>query len=187
MFGEELMIEQMTQPDQPVKDSRLGNLEFIGDGSVMAEQVGDMVSKTKLFGEFDRLDIHLLASYMSLYRAEKNGIILNEGEYGDYMLLLIEGSVDIFKQDLQHRMKLIASIQPGMVVGEMAVVDGEKRFATCIAGMPSVFAVLSRDALVRIIDDEPKLGAKILVELLAMMSERLRQTSGMLVGYLKVS
>ena len=64
-------------------------------------------------------------------------------------------------------MKLITTIHPGTIVGEMAVVDGEKRFATCIAAEPSVLAVLTRDALVQIIDNEPKLGGK-------------------LVGYLKV-
>jgi len=143
--------------------------------------------KTKLFGVLDRLDINLLASYMGLYRAKDKDIILSEGEDGDYMLLLVEGSVDILKQDTQHCMKLLTTIQPGMIVGEMAVVDGEKRFATCIAAEPSVFAVLTRDALVKIIDDEPKLGAKILVQLLAMMSEYLRETGGKLVGYLKVN
>ena len=114
---------------------------------------------------------------MSLYRTKKKDIILTEGEDGDYMLLLIEGSVDILKQDNQHRMKLITTLHPGMIVGEMAVVDGEKRFATCIAAEPSVFAVLTRDALVQIIDNEPKLGAKILVQLLAIstISTRRRQ------------
>jgi hypothetical protein len=47
--------------------------------------------------------------------------------------------------------------------------------------------VLTRDALVQIIDNEPKMGAKILVQLLAMMSKHLRETGGKLVGYLKVN
>ncbi len=177
----------MTPPYQPVNDSRLNDLEFIGNGSVITDQIGDLISKTRLFGVLDRLDINLLASYMGLYRTKDKDIILSEGEDGDYMLLLVEGSVDILKQDTQHCMKLITTIQPGTIVGEMAVVDGEKRFATCITAEPSVFAVLTRDALVKIIDDEPKLGAKILVQLLAMMSEHLRETGGKLVGYLKVN
>ena len=85
----------MTQPYQPVKDNRLNDLEFIGSGSVITNQVGDLISKTKLFGVLDRLDINLLASYMSLYRTKEKDIILAEGEEGDYMLLVVEGSVDI--------------------------------------------------------------------------------------------
>jgi CRP-like cAMP-binding protein len=176
----------MTQSYQPIKESRLNDLELVGSGSVITEQVGDLISKTKLFGVLDRLDINLLASYMSLYKAKDKDIIITEGEDGDYMLLVVEGSVDVLKQDNQHRMKHITTIKPGTIVGEMAVIDGEKRFATCIAAEPSVLAVLTRDALVQIIDNEPKLGAKILVQLLAMMSEHLRETGGKLVGNLRV-
>lgn len=176
----------MTQSYEPVKRNKLEDLELIGSGSVITEQVGDLISKTKLFGVLERIDINLLASYMSLYRAKEKDIILTEGEDGDYMLLVVEGSIDILKQDNQHRMKHITTIKPGTIIGEMAVVDGEKRFATCIASEPTVLAVLTRDALVQIIDNEPKLGAKILVQLLAMMSEHLRETGGKLVGYLKV-
>lgn len=176
----------MTQSYQSIKESRLNDLELVGNGSVITEQVGDLISKTELFGELDRLDINLLASYMSLYKAKDKDIIITEGEDGDYMLLVVEGSIDVLKQDSQHCMKHITTIKPGAIVGEMAVVDGEKRFATCIASEPSVLAVLTRDALVQIIDNEPKLGAKILVQLLAMMSEHLRETGGKLVGYLRV-
>ena len=176
----------MTQSYKPIKESKLDNLELVGNGSVITKQVGDLISKTELFGVLDRLDINLLASYMSLYRAKDKDIIITEGEDGDYMLLVVEGSIDVLKQDTQHCMKHITSIKPGTIVGEMAVIDGEKRFATCIASEPSVLAVLTRDALVQIIDNEPKLGAKILVQLLAMMSEHLRETGGKLVGYLRV-
>lgn len=176
----------MTESYQPIKESRLNDLELVGNGSVITKQVGDLISKTELFGVLDRLDINLLASYMSLYKAKDKDIIITEGEEGDYMLLVVEGNIDVLKQDTQHRMKHITSIKPGAIVGEMAVVDGEKRFATCIASEPSVLAVLTRDALVQIIDNEPKLGAKILVQLLAMMSEHLRETGGKLVGYLRV-
>ena len=176
----------MTQSYQPIKESRLNDLKLVGNGSVITEQVGDLISKTKLFGVLDRLDINLLASYMSLYKAKDKDIIITEGEDGDYMLLVVEGSIDVLKQDAQHCMKQITTIKPGTIVGEMAVIDGEKRFATCIASEPSILAVLTRDALVQIIDNEPKLGAKILVQLLAMMSEHLRETGGKLVGYLRV-
>lgn len=176
----------MTQSYQLIKESRLDGLELVGNGSVITEQVGDLISKTKLFGVLDRLDINLLASYMSLYKAKDKDIIITEGEDGDYMLLVVEGSIDVLKQDTQHCMKHITTVKPGTIVGEMAVIDGEKRFATCIASAPSVLAVLTRDALVQIIDNEPKLGSKILVQLLAMMSEHLRETGAKLVGYLRV-
>lgn len=167
--------------------SRLDSLEFIGDGTVMFDQIADMMAKTPLFRDFDGNDIRLLAGYIQLYRADKGTVLLNEGDPGDYMLVMIDGKVDVLKHDIHKRPKHITTLEPGEAIGEMAMVDGEPRFATCVATAPTVLAVLSRETLARIIDDAPRLGAKILVQLLAMMNQRLRQTSLMLVNYLKFS
>lgn len=160
---------------------------LIGEGAVMAGQIAELVAHTRFFSGFEKADIEALAGFLKLYRAGKGGVILREGDPGDYMVLLIEGKVDILKSDTQHRQKLVSTVLPGTTIGEMAVVDGERRFATCVASEPTVFAVLSRDTLAHIIHDQPRLGVKILVQLLAMMSQRLRQTSGILVDYLKVT
>ena len=48
----------MTQEYQPVKADRLNDLELIGTGSVITGQVGDLISKTKLFGVLDKFDIN---------------------------------------------------------------------------------------------------------------------------------
>ena len=63
---------------------------------------------------------------------------------------------------------------------------GDPRSATCITAEPCTFAVLAREDLVRLIDEHPRLGSKILIQLLELMGQRLRQTGGILVNYLKV-
>jgi CRP-like cAMP-binding protein len=45
-----------------------------------------------------------------------------------------------------------------------------------------VVAVLDRENLARIIVEQPMLGAKILMELVLMLSQRLRATSGRLLS-----
>jgi CRP-like cAMP-binding protein len=66
----------------------------------------------------------------------------------------------------------------------MSMIDGEPRFASCIAGEPCLLAVLSRENLARIILEQPILGAKVLMELVLMLSQRLRATSAKLVSYM---
>jgi hypothetical protein len=50
---------------------------------------------------------------------------------------------------------------------------------------PTTFAVLSRDSMVQIILEEPSLGAKVLVKLVTLLSQRLRQTSSNLLHYME--
>jgi CRP-like cAMP-binding protein len=76
----------------------------------------------------------------------------------------------------------MTSVGPGLTLGEMSMIDGEPRFATCLATRPTVFAVLSRDNMAKIILDHPDLGSKILVKLVTMLSLRLRQTSAKLLN-----
>ncbi|HEY7241588.1 MAG TPA: cyclic nucleotide-binding protein, partial [Burkholderiales bacterium] len=61
------------------------------------------------------------------------------------------------------------------------MIDGEPRFATCVAVEPTLVAVLNRENLARIIVEQPLLGAKLLMELVLMLSQRLRATSGKLL------
>ena len=87
-------------------------------------------------------------------------------------------------RDRWNAPRLIAVIAPGQSFGEMSMIDGEPRFASCIAAESCMIAVLSRDSLARIILEQTTLGAKILMELVLMLSQRLRQTSSRLLGYM---
>jgi CRP-like cAMP-binding protein len=74
-----------------------------------------------------------------------------------------------------------------MTLGEMSMIDGEPRFATCVATETTVFAVLHRDDMAKIILDHTSLGSKILVKLVSMLSTRLRQTSARLLQHMERS
>ena len=51
----------------------------------------------------------------------------------------------------------------------------------------SRIAVLTRDALMLVLSEDAKLGNKILLKLVQLLSERLRQTSAKLVSYLEAA
>ena len=162
-------------------------LEFLGDGADIGPQIAALVLKTTLFSGFSQEEAGRLARYLQLFRSAPGVVILREGDPGDYMMLLFEGKVDVLKGDHQKRQKLIGAVLPGETFGEMSLVDGEPRFATCVTVGTSLYALLSRDTFARLISDDARLGAKLLVQLLEMVSRRLRETSEALVDYLKVS
>ncbi len=161
---------------------RLAHLEYLGDATQFALQMHRMISYSPLFENFNMAEIRLMSHFMHVYRAGAGQEIIHEGEQGDYMMLTLEGNVNVFKQDRWNAPKLIASVGAGKTLGEMSMIDGEPRFASCVAAEPCVFAVLSRENLARIILEQPILGAKILMELVLMLSQRLRQTSLQLVA-----
>jgi CRP-like cAMP-binding protein len=121
---------------------------------------------------------------MDVYRAEAAMEIIREGDGGDFMLMLVEGKVEVLKRDRWNTPQLLATVDAGRTLGEMSMIDGEARFATCVSAERTLIAVLDRESLARIIVEQPLLGAKILMELVLMLSQRLRATSARLLGLL---
>jgi CRP-like cAMP-binding protein len=166
------------------RPKQLAHLEYLGDATKFAAQMHALIPKCALLENFSAAEVQLLAHFMDVYRAEPAGEIIREGDGGDFMLMVLEGTVEVHKRDRWNTQQLLASVDAGRTLGEMSMIDGEPRFATCIAAAPTVIAVLHRESLARIIVEQPLLGAKILMELVLMLSQRLRATSQRLLGLL---
>jgi CRP-like cAMP-binding protein len=164
--------------------ARLAQLESLGDATQFADRIHGLIRFSPLFENFNQTEIRVSSQFMQAYRTEPGAEIIHEGDAGDFMVFLIEGRVEVFKQDRWNAPRLIAVIAPGQSFGEMSMIDGEPRFASCIAAEPCMIAVLSRDSLARIILEQTTLGAKILMELVLMLSQRLRQTSSKLLAHM---
>jgi CRP/FNR family cyclic AMP-dependent transcriptional regulator len=166
------------------RPQQLSHLEYLGDATQFAGQMHALIPKCALLENFSPAEVQLLAHFMDVYRAEATTEIIREGDGGDFMLMVLEGQVEVHKRDRWNTQQLLASVDAGRTLGEMSMIDGEPRFATCVALEPTLIAVLDRESLARIIVEQPLLGAKLLMELVLMLSQRLRATSQRLLGLL---
>jgi signal-transduction protein with cAMP-binding, CBS, and nucleotidyltransferase domain len=157
------------------------NLEFLGPATGFVDEIVDIIGFVPLFEGLDREEVWEITRFMSCYGAPKDETLLREGEPGDYLLLLLTGEVDVWKRDANGQDKKIAVVAPGTTLGEMSLIDGRPRFATCITSMPVDFAVLHRDGLNDLLNETPRLAAKFTLLLLQMMTRRLRDTSNRLL------
>ena len=162
----------------------LAHLESLGDATRFSGQIHALIPKCSLLENFSPAEVRLLAHFMNVHRAPAGTEILREGDGGDFMFLIIEGTVEVRRRDRWGAPQAIAVVDPGKTLGEMSMIDGEPRFASCVAVETAVIAVLDREALARIIVEQPMLGAKILMELVLMLSQRLRATGARLVEVL---
>jgi len=166
------------------ENNHLQHLESLGDATQFAARLHALIEHSPLFENFNLAEIRLLTHFMQVYNAAPEVVVIREGDDGDFMMLVIEGRIEVMKQDRWNAPRLIAVLDPGQTVGEMSMIDGQPRFASCIAVEHATLAVLTRENLARIILEQPILGAKILMELVMMLSQRLRQTSARLVSYM---
>jgi len=169
---------------EAAEQSLLSHLECIGEATQFAAQIHSLITHSPLFENFNLAEVRLMSHFMRVYRAEMGVEVIREGEPGDFLMVVLEGRIEVLKRDRWNAPRLIAVLDPGKTVGEMSMMDGEPRFASCVAADRCLMAVLTRESLARIILEQPVLGAKLLMELVLMLSQRLRQTSSRLVTYM---
>ncbi len=126
-----------------------------------------------------------LGDRMPMLRARSGQALITEGDVGDWMLLLLGGTVDVIKTSGSGEVSRLAVIKQGAAVGEMSMLDAAPRYATCIAIEDVQAGVLTRVVIARLIQDHPAIGAKLLVKLTQLLAQRLRNTSNQLVKLLQ--
>lgn len=162
----------MSDPNLPDSSAAL---QALGDGAGFVDRILDSIEHIRLFEDFGRDEIEVLARYLKSYRAAAGTEIIREGEAGDFMLLLIEGSMEILKLDPRGLPQRLAVAGPGKTLGEMSLIDGEHRFASCVAHEPVRFAVLTRADLNEMLFAHPRLGNKLLIWILQITIGRVRE------------
>lgn len=160
-------------------------LQPVGRAADFADEIHGLMSKTPLFSGLDMNETKKLGAFMYVYDCPAGLTLINEGETGDFMLLLMDGMVDVLRRNRYNYPSRIAVAHSGHALGEMSMFDGEPRFASCVTLESCRVSVLTRDALMLVLQEEPTLGSKILLKLVQLLSERLRQTSAKLVSYLE--
>lgn len=125
-------------------------------------------------------DAARVVGYMKPKRFKAGTIVIQEGEsrYNDYMLLLLSGDIAV-ENELPgaNDSMVVTIIGPGSLLGEMGVIDGSPRSATCTANTDITVGILTRTALMRLLRDEPAVGARLLLAITKRMSDRLRETT----------
>ena len=87
-----------------------------------------------------------IAARGQVRKFQKNAVIIQEGDAGDSLYVILSGKVKVYASDDNGREVIIEIFGPGEYVGEM-VLDGGPRSASVMTLEPSVFSVLTRNEL----------------------------------------
>jgi CRP/FNR family cyclic AMP-dependent transcriptional regulator len=121
-----------------------------------------------------------IVSYMTPRKIAMGTTFIREGDTHDtgYMVLLLEGEVTVENIEVSRTEPVtITVLGPGSLVGEMGLIDGQARQASCTASTDVVCAILSRAALEKLSADNPKTAAKLMMAVSLRIAQRLRDTS----------
>lgn len=151
--------------------------------SSLVDEIRELLLNSTLLNNFPPAEILSAARYFSINHVEKDDVIFNEGDMGTFMCLIAEGSVSVQKANQDEENIELAILPKDRTFGEMAVLDGERRSASCIAATDCTLLILSRDTLEKMIIETPRIAAKVIRAIAVSLSRRLRMADGKLVDY----
>lgn len=110
--------------------------------------------------------------------------IFREGDVGAGLFVIAEGNVEILveQSDDESASNRLAVLGKSDFFGELSLLDDERRSASCKATEPSVLIGLFRPDLLDLIERNPRLGSKVLMNIALVIGERLRVTVGRISG-----
>ena len=119
----------------------------------------------------------------------RGATIIRQGEADDtgFMVLVLGGEITVERlQPSRSAPVTLSVLGPGSLIGEMSLVDGEARSASCTASSEVRCAVLTREALAALIAEQPATGAKLMTAVASRLAERLRESGQKLQVYARL-
>jgi len=153
----------------------------MSEKSLLLDEISNLLMDCDIFKNFPAHDIQAVARYFGLSELKEGESIFREGDAGTFMCIVGSGDIAVLKSNLDGKRVTLATLREGRTFGEMALLDGERRSATCIAATDCVLLTLSQDSLNKMLEEAPRTAANVIRAVAIALSRRLRMADGKLV------
>jgi CRP/FNR family cyclic AMP-dependent transcriptional regulator len=127
----------------------------------------------KAFQGFTPAELDAIAKVLKPERVAAGGVLFREGDKASCCYIVVEGRVRV-SLERGSKPKQLAMLGRGELIGQMALLDGSRRSATCTAAEPSLVLKLDRDELELLFRSGASFALKFIDSLTRMLVAQLR-------------
>jgi CRP/FNR family transcriptional regulator, cyclic AMP receptor protein len=148
-----------------------------------------LLQETDLFKNLSAGQIETLLSICRKVKFSENDIIMKEGDMGDSLYIILEGTVEVIKslvisdvseddyrEAVKNKVFTKLDEKSHAVFGEIALLEECKRTATIRAATNCILYEIKKDDFLHLVDTDSSLGCQILLNLARIVSARLRKS-----------
>lgn len=110
----------------------------------------------------------------------KGSVMIKEGDSGDELFIILNGAIDVIKKTLHNEEYVVTTLcadSGGLYVGELGLIDQDKRSATVEAKTDCECIILKRDKFLDFGNRYPEVGLNITRAIAIQLSQKLRKTN----------
>jgi CRP-like cAMP-binding protein len=123
---------------------------------------------------------------LSLIGKNKGELVVEEGEPGDYMFIIVEGEVKVLLKRGKKEI-ILATLSRGNFFGEMSLFGGNPRSATVQAVTDLKLLKITREDIKRLSNSNPKLLSEFTMGLCTELCQRISETNTSLEAYYHIN
>lgn len=160
------------------------------EGSEAADLAAEMLMAPTALMQLTMQEARLVVGYMQPQIVAKGTVFIREGDARDtgFLMLLLNGEVTVETMVVSRVEPIVITLLgPGSLIGELGMFDGLPRYASCIAATQLRCAILTREALNRLMQENPAVAAKLLLAVSLRIGARLREVTDKLKMYVQLT
>jgi pimeloyl-ACP methyl ester carboxylesterase/CRP-like cAMP-binding protein len=153
----------------------------VGDSELMKiQETAQFLAHSNIGNNLSLAQRTRLAAQLNQYVHPPYRSIINEEDDSPEMYIIKAGIVEVWSDpespgELPKQPQRVASLKPGEMTGELAMLDQGLRTADLISGPEgAIVLALNRESLLALIEDDPDLGSMLLWNIALAMSQRVR-------------
>jgi CRP/FNR family cyclic AMP-dependent transcriptional regulator len=158
--------------------------------SEAADLAAEMLMAPTALMQLTMPEARLVVRYMQPHIVAMGTVFIREGDARDtgFLMLLLDGEVTV-ETLMVSRVEpiVITLLGPGSLIGELGLLDGLPRYASCVAATQLRCAILTRASLNRLMQENPGIAAKLLLAVSVRIGARLREVTDKLKMYVQLT
>ena len=151
----------------------------------MSDRIPDFLAGLPLFKDMSGLEVNAVSAFLEPRRFSAGSTVFREGESGKELFIVRSGRIGSYVTQADGTRREVYEFMPGLLFGEMAIIENEPRSATCYAKDDSELLVLDGLDFYRLVWEHPVIGVKLLSSMARVMTAWLDEASGFLGGLVR--
>ena len=141
-----------------------------GEGAV---DVAEVLRRNQLLGVLEPHEMAELVGLGHVVPYAPDTLIFDKGDPGDCLYAVLKGQIGIHTSSEDGKVMILNFLDPGAVLGEIALIDGKPRTAGATALRPTELFRIDRAAFIPFLERHPRLA----IRLMGVLCDRLRWVS----------
>src|ERR1700677_593249 len=161
-IGDANIVPDVDRGIQRAEDDLLRTQPQLDDAETQLAQVG-------VFAGFNATDLKAIEPYLKRISYPAGAVVFRENEVGNEVLIVIRGTASAYLHMPNTNIRL-ATFAPGMIFGELAILDEGVRSATVVADKELTCRALTRSNFAELSAKSPSVAIRLLAAIAREMS-----------------